>query len=172
MSATSGDDAVARLDELLSEYTDEIHALMYEVMGMVDARLPGATRTIYANWNATVVGYSPDGKSRHAVCSIAAYPRWVNLFFAVGPDLPDPHRLLKGTGSTIRSVRIAASSDLDERVQALLNAAIDMGAGSTTRSNRRRLSSFRSPTNVARVARRDGRPASSVGCPPCVDSWF
>jgi hypothetical protein len=120
------DDAIARLDELLSEYTDEIHALMYEVMGMVDARLPGATRMVYSNWNATVVAYSPDGKSRHAVCSVAAYPRWVNLFFAVGPDLPDPHGLLKGTGSTIRSVRIAASPDLDEQVRALLDAAIDM----------------------------------------------
>ena len=66
---------------------------------MVDARLAGAARVVYCNWNATVVGYSPDGKTRHAVCSVAAYPRWVNLFFFVGPDLPDPHGLLKGSGT-------------------------------------------------------------------------
>ena len=111
MSATSGDDAVARLDELLSEYTDEIHALMYEVMGMVDARLPGATRMIYANWNATVVGYSPDGKSRHAVCSIAAYPRWVNLFFAVGPT----YRIRTGC-SRAPAPRFAVCASLRRRI--------------------------------------------------------
>jgi hypothetical protein len=58
------DDAVARLDELLREYTDEIRALTYEVTATVDARLADATRMVYSNWNATVVGYSPDGQTR------------------------------------------------------------------------------------------------------------
>jgi hypothetical protein len=38
-ATSGGEDAVARLDELLSEYTDEIHALMCEVMGMVAVRI-------------------------------------------------------------------------------------------------------------------------------------
>ena len=79
---------------------------------------------VYDNWNATVVGYSPDGKSRHAVCSVAAYRRWVNPFFFVGPHLPDPHGLLRGSGSTVRSVRIEQSADLDQRVKDLLDAAV------------------------------------------------
>jgi hypothetical protein len=120
------DDAIARLDGFLSEYTDEIRSLTYEVLAMVDARLAGATRMVYENWSATVVGYSPDGKSRHAVCSVAAYPRWVNLFFFVGPQLPDPHGLLKGTGSTVRCVRLAETADVDQRVTDLLDAAIGM----------------------------------------------
>ena len=120
------DDAVARLDGFLREYTDEIRALTYLVMATVDAQLIGATRMVYSNWNATVVGYSPDGRSRHAVCSVAAYPRWVNLFFFAGKNLPDPHRLLKGSGTTVRSVRIATPEDLDHRVVDLLDAAIAM----------------------------------------------
>jgi len=120
------DDPVAQLDELLREYTDEIRALVYTVLTKLDARLGGATRMVYANWNATVIGYSADGKSRHSMCSVAAYPRWVNLCFFVGPDLPDPHGLLKGEGSTVRTVRIAKSSDFDSRVTALVDAAIDM----------------------------------------------
>lgn len=119
-------DPVDQLDELLCEYTDEIRALVHQVLSLCDARLAGATRMVYSNWNATVVGYSADGKNRHSVCSVAVYPRWVNLCFFVGPQLPDPHSLLSGTGSTVRTVRIAKPSDLDTRVTALLDAAIEM----------------------------------------------
>jgi hypothetical protein len=120
------DDPVVQLDALLYEYADEIRALVYEALALVDAHLAGATRMVYSNWNATVVGYSSDGKNRHSVCSVVAYPRWVNICFFVGPDLPDPHSLLKGTGSTVRTVRIASTPALDRRVTALLEAAIDM----------------------------------------------
>ena len=117
-------EAVAQLDRFLAEYTDHVRSLSHAVLAAVDARLAGAVRMVYENWNATVVGYSPDGKSRHAVCSVAAYRRWVNLFFFVGPHLPDPHGLLRGTGSTVRSVRIEQSADLDEHVNDLLDAAV------------------------------------------------
>lgn len=126
MARVKNDDPVVQLDELLREYTDEIRALVYKVLTKVDARLAGATRMVYANWNTTVVGYSADGKTRRSVCSVAAYPRWVNLCFFVGPELPDPHGLLKGTGSTVRTVRITKPSDFDSRVTALLDAAIEM----------------------------------------------
>ncbi len=68
------DDAVARLNEFLREYTDEIRALTYTVMATVDARLAGATRMVYSNWNATVVGYSPDGRSRHGAIAMWEWP--------------------------------------------------------------------------------------------------
>ena len=122
----SDDDQVAQLDELLCEYTEAIRELTYHVLAHADARLAGATRMVYSNWNATVVGYSADGRSRHSVCSVAVYPRWVNLCFFVGSQLPDPHGLLKGTGSTVRTVRIAERRDLDHRVNELLDAAIEI----------------------------------------------
>jgi hypothetical protein len=50
----------------------------------------------------------------------------VNLFFFVGPRLPDPQGLLRGTGSTVRSVRIAESTNVDQRVTDLLDAAVGM----------------------------------------------
>jgi hypothetical protein len=117
-------DALAQLDRFLAEYSDHVRSLSYAVLGVVDTRLAGAVRMVYENWNATVIGYSPDGKSRHAVCSVAAYRRWVNLSFFFGPHLPDPHGLLRGSGSTVRSVRIEQLTDLDERVNDLLDAAV------------------------------------------------
>lgn len=74
-----------------------------------------------------MVVYSPDGKNRHALCSVVAYPRWVNLcFFNNGAQLPDPHGLMQSTGSTVRSVRIGRPADLDSRVTDLLEDAIEM----------------------------------------------
>jgi len=42
-----GNDPVSRLDGFLVEHTDEVRSLAYEVMGMADARLGGATRMVY-----------------------------------------------------------------------------------------------------------------------------
>lgn len=120
------DDTPIELAGYLAEYTDEVRVLMGHALAFVDERLPGATRMVYVNWSATVVGHSADGRTRHSVCSVAAYPQWVNLYFFVGPDLPDPHQLLRGTGSTVRSVRLVEPADLDDRVGGLLDAAIAM----------------------------------------------
>jgi hypothetical protein len=96
-------------------------------MGMADAIFSGATRMVYANANATVIVHSPDGKNRHASCSIVVYPRWVNVcFFNNGAEVPDPHRLLQGSGSTVRSLRIAKLSDLDTRAKDLIKTAVEM----------------------------------------------
>jgi hypothetical protein len=119
--ATGG---VAQLDLFLRAYRDDVRTLTYHVLAWVDRRLAGAQRMVYENWNATVVAYSPDGRSRHAVCSVAAYPRWVNLYFFVGPELTDPHRLLRGSGSTVRHVRLTGPADLDERVADLFDEAV------------------------------------------------
>lgn len=110
---------------MLDAYDTDVNALARHVLAVVDDRLPGARRMVYDNFNATVIGYSPDGRSRHAVCSVAVYPRWVNLFFLAGRELPDPNDMLQGTGSTVRHVRLTRRDDLDDRVLRLLDEAID-----------------------------------------------
>jgi len=82
--------ALVQLGRFLAAYDERVEALAQHVLAEVDQRLPGAHRMVYDNFNATVVGYSPDGKSRHSLCSVAAYPRWVNLFLFVGPGLATP----------------------------------------------------------------------------------
>ena len=88
--------------------------------------MPRAQRLIYDNYNALVIGFCATDRASSGILSVAVYPRWVNLFFFVGPDLPDPHHLLEGQGSTVRRVRLTAPSDVDDRVTELLDAAIDM----------------------------------------------
>jgi hypothetical protein len=93
------------------------------------ARLPGAVQFVYDNYNALVIGFGPTERASDAVFSIALYPRWVNLFFLNGAGLPDPHKLLKGSGSRVRSIRLETAAVLDAApVRALMAEAIESAA--------------------------------------------
>lgn len=61
--------------------------------------------------------------------SVVGYPRWVTLFFLHGAGLKDPHRLLQGSGSRVRSIRLAHEGDLEKpEVLALIEQAADAPA--------------------------------------------
>jgi hypothetical protein len=115
----------AQLDSFIDKFTPEMAALARACLAKMRARLPGATQLVYDNYNALVVGFGPSEKTSHAIFSVAMYPRWVNLFFLqAAPKLPDPNRLLKGSGNVVRSITIQSASQLDQpAVQALIAAA-------------------------------------------------
>jgi hypothetical protein len=57
--------------------------------------------------------------------SLAVYPRWVDLYFMYGRSLPDPHKLLQGSGKQGAFVRLNDLSLLDQSaIKMLLDAAI------------------------------------------------
>jgi hypothetical protein len=57
--------------------------------------------------------------------SIAAYPRWVTLFFLYGKGLHDPDGLLEGDGARVRSIRLGSPEDIDRpAVHGLLDLAL------------------------------------------------
>jgi hypothetical protein len=89
--------------------------------------LPGATQLVYDNYNALVIGFGPSEKTSHAIFSIAMYPRWLNLFFLqAAATLPDPQKLLKGSGSVVRHIVIQSASELDQpAVQKLMTTALN-----------------------------------------------
>lgn len=74
----------------------------------------GGVELVYDNYNALVFAYAPTERASDIICSIALYPRWVTLFFLHGASLRDPKGLLGGTGKTIRGVRLADATTLDD----------------------------------------------------------
>ena len=96
------------------------------VLKKMRARLPGAVELVYDNYNALVVGFGPNERASDAVFSIALYPRWINLFFLYGAALPDPKKILKGSGKQVRSILIKDAAELDKpEVRAVMDAALD-----------------------------------------------
>jgi len=96
------------------------------VLAKLRPRFPGATELVYDKKNSLVIGFCPDDRASDVINSIAVYRNWINLYFFEGDALPDPERLLQGTGSIVRSIRIIDAKDLDRpAVKALMKAARD-----------------------------------------------
>jgi len=112
-----------QLDQFIDRFSPEVAANARVALAMVAARLPGAVRLVYDNYNALAIGFGPNEHVRAAVCSIALYPRWVSLFLTNGPSLPDPESLLEGQGSVVRDVKLTPALIESEAVAALIDAA-------------------------------------------------
>jgi hypothetical protein len=118
-------DAESRLDQLIDRYSPTVAGEGRRALAALRARLPTATRLVYDNYNALVVGFGTGERVKDIILSIAFYPRYVTLFFLRGTILPDPHGLLQGNGSTVRSVRLDPITRLEAgEVGALIDAAI------------------------------------------------
>ena len=82
-----------------------------EARAILRRQLPAAFELVYDNYNALAIGFSPTEKTPDAIVSVTLYPRWVSLFFLYGATLPDPLRLLQGSGKQVRSIRCRARGD-------------------------------------------------------------
>jgi hypothetical protein len=117
--------AEEQLESFLIKYTPEVVRDARRALAFLQARLPTATRLVYDNYNALVVGFGASDKVGDIILSIALYPRYVTLFFLRGTELPDPQGLLEGSGSQVRGVRLDPISRLEEpEVGALIDAAV------------------------------------------------
>jgi hypothetical protein len=115
-----------QLEEFIARYSPEIGSLARAAIARMRARLPGAIEPVYDNYNTLVVGFGPNERASDAIFSIVLYPRWVSLFFLQGADLPDPDRLLKGSGTVARHLVLEEAEDLDKpALQEMLTRALE-----------------------------------------------
>jgi hypothetical protein len=103
----------AELDGFLAKYTPEVAAEAVAALDRLRPHVPGAVEMVYDNYNALVVGFGATERASEAVLSIAVMPRWVDLCFLVGADLPDPQGLLQGSGSVARHIVLKEAADID-----------------------------------------------------------
>ena len=88
-------------------------------------RLPTANELVWDNYNFFVIGYSATERPSDSVFSIAAAANGVGLAFYRGADLPDPHKILQGSGVQNRFVRCPSAETLnDPKVKAIIDAAV------------------------------------------------
>jgi hypothetical protein len=120
-----------QLDIFIDRYSDDVAAAMRQALRHLRRRVPGATELVYDNYNALGVGFGPTDRPSGIVLSVVAYPRWVSLFFLQsGARLPDPRKLLKGSGSRVRHIvltspEVIASAEVGALIGHALDAAKD-----------------------------------------------
>jgi hypothetical protein len=114
-----------QLDSFLAKFTPEMASSARRALVQMRKRLPNAIEMVYDNYNALVIGFSPNERPSDAIFSIVLFPRKMALCFLQGAKLPDPHKRLKGSGNVVRNVTLDDLSVLDDpQIRALMNEAL------------------------------------------------
>ena len=126
--AARTDSAETRLRSFIAKFDAKNQALIRDVRKVLRKRFPAANELVYDNYNFFVIGYSPSERPSDSIVSIAAGASGVGLCFPYcGAKIPDPHKLLLGSGSKNRFIRLEAASVLGRpEVQALIGAAVKL----------------------------------------------
>jgi len=119
-----------QLESFISKYSPEVAREGRAAIKALERLVPGAVRMVYDNYNFLVVGFGPSERASEAVLSLAFAPRWISLcFLQGGPKLPDPHKLLRGSGTVVRNVRLESAGDLNTpAIRALITESLRRAA--------------------------------------------
>jgi len=116
----------AQLRSYVGRLDPKNQKLVRSVRAAVRKRFPTANELAYDYNRFFVIGYSPTDRGIDSILAIAARATGVSLYFSQGPQLPDPKRLLQGSGKQTRFVQVEAASRLAHPdVDALITATID-----------------------------------------------
>ena len=115
-----------QLEGFIEKFEPGQQTLIRAVRRALRKRLPTAHELVYDNYNFFVIGYSPSDRPSEAILSIAAAANGVGLCFLHGARLRDPKRILQGSGTQTRFLRLPSPDVLSRpEVEALLAAAIE-----------------------------------------------
>jgi len=116
----------AQLRSFIDRLDPKIQKLSRSVRAALRKRLPTAYELAYDYSSFFVIAYSPTENGIEAPVSFAGRSTGVDLYFNKGPQLPDPKKLLLGSGKLTRFIRVESASQLaDPDVEAFIVAAIE-----------------------------------------------
>jgi Domain of unknown function (DU1801) len=146
--------AEQQLAAFINKFNPTDQRLIRAVRRSLRKRFPTANELVWDNYNFFVIGYSPTERPSDSIVSMAARANGVGLCFLHGANLPDPKKVLLGSGSQTRFIRLDSPEVLERpEVRALLAAAIAQ-SGIPFRATGRRKLIIRSVSATQRPRRR------------------
>jgi hypothetical protein len=119
----------SQLQSFIDRLDPKNQKLSRSVRTALRKRFPTANELAYDYSRFFVIAYSPTENGIEAPVSFAGRASGVDLYFNNGPKLPDPKKLLLGSGKQTRFVRLEAAKDLaNPDVEAFIAAAIDLAS--------------------------------------------
>src|SRR5258708_2327077 len=125
-------DAEKQLQGFIDKFEPKYQSVIRAIRKALRKRMPSANELVWDNYNFFVVAYSATERPSDSIVSIAAAANGVGLSFYRGATLPDPKKILLGSGVQNRFLRFeSAKTLLLPDVDALINAAISQSFSST-----------------------------------------
>jgi hypothetical protein len=113
-----------QMDSFIAKFAPAIAQQLRACRAILRTRFPTAVELVYDNYNFFVIGYCSAPRSSDCIVSLVANSKGLGLSFYWGATVPDPHRLLQGSGTQNRFVRLPTPATLtDPKVSALIAAA-------------------------------------------------
>lgn len=101
-----------QLAGFIKKFDSRNAALIHAVRKILRKRLPTTNEVVYDNYNFFAIGYCSTDRPSDCILPIAAAANGVGLSFYYGATLPDPHKLLLGSGNQNRFIRIESAATL------------------------------------------------------------
>ena len=118
-------DANNKATEFLSQYNEKVFGHAVKLRELLFANLPGVTEQVVIA--AKMIAYCYGQKYAELVCIIIPSKKGLKLGFNRGVDLPDPDKLLKGTGKISRYVEIKSEAQIASApLKQLLESALEV----------------------------------------------
>lgn len=129
-----------QLTGFIAKFEPKHQALIRAVRKALRKRFPTAYELAYDNYNFFVLGYGPTERPSDCMVSMAAGTNGVGLCFIRGASLPDPHKILLGSGHQTRFIRLESVDVLARsEVEALFAAAAALAKAPLRSSGRGKL---------------------------------
>ncbi len=125
-TTTKASDPEEQLRSFIEKFEPPHQTIIRTARKKLRKRFPTATELAYDNYNFFVIGFGPNERPSDCIVTIAAAANGVGVCFLRGASLPDPEKVLLGSGKQTRFVRLPSADALDQpAVQTLLTAAAE-----------------------------------------------
>ena len=117
--------AEAELRRLVTKFAPAHQRLVGAVRRWLRQRLPAAHEVVYEYRDWLVVSWSPSERGYEGVFALRADAAGVKFYFNQGKGLPDPEKLLQGSGTQVRWIQVEGAATLARPpVARLVDAAL------------------------------------------------
>jgi hypothetical protein len=111
-SAVARRSAEAELRSLIARFAPAHPRLIGAVRRWLRKRLPTAHEVVYEYRDCFVISYSPNERGYEGVLALRGSADGVRLYFNRGKGLPDPEKLLQGSGNQTRWIPMEGPSTI------------------------------------------------------------
>jgi len=121
----SAESPAEQVASFIAKFNPAVAKLIRSARLALRKRFPTANELVYDNYNFLVFGFCSTERPSDCIVSLAANAKGIGLSFYYGATLPDPDKLLQGSGNQNRFIRLKSAATLTKpQVEALLRAAV------------------------------------------------